>query len=98
MSECDAYDSSVQHSEFVGADCCVECQFDRRSSGDFEPIVGSESTQKKEGGKKSYTFAQVCAHLLELNNFSSVWELCSGLQGSAVRRLTETWERLPEES
>ncbi len=41
---------------------------------------------------------EVCCHLLELNNFSSVWEMCSGLQGSAVRRLSDTWERLPEES
>ncbi len=41
---------------------------------------------------------EVCVHLLELNNFSSVWELCSGLQGSAVRRLSDTWDRLSEES
>ena len=39
---------------------------------------------------------EVCAHLLDLNNFCSVWEVCSGLQGAAVRRLSEMWNKLPD--
>ena len=41
---------------------------------------------------------EVSWFLLELCNFSGVWEVMGGLQGSAVRRLTDTWEQLPEQA
>ena len=39
----------------------------------------------------------VCTHLLELNNFSTVFEIVSGMQGSAVKRLSSTWEALTDD-
>jgi son of sevenless-like protein len=41
---------------------------------------------------------EVAWFLLELNNLGSVVEVYSGLQGSAVRRLTDTWEQLSEQA
>lgn len=39
---------------------------------------------------------EVCHHLLELCSYNCVWEIFSGLKSSAVKRLTDTWEQVPE--
>jgi son of sevenless-like protein len=41
---------------------------------------------------------EVCVQLYELRNYNSLWEVMSGLRSSAVKRLTDTWDALSEQS
>lgn len=43
-------------------------------------------------------FIDIAENCLQLNNFNSVVEIVSGLQTTAVRRLTDTFDLLPEET
>lgn len=43
-------------------------------------------------------FIEIADACLQLNNFNSVVEIVSGLGTTAVRRLTETWDLVPEET
>lgn len=45
--------------------------------------------------KRFIDIAQAC---MELNNFNSVVEIVSGLGTTAVRRLTDTWDLLPDDT